>query len=534
DRPLWIGVAPGDPDTLFVVEQGGVIWAFDNRDDVADRAEFLRRAVYRNNNEEGLLGLAFHPEYAENGRFYIYYSANGGVCPAGTDRCSVLAELRRADRRRADPASERRLLVIGEPYGNHNGGDLHFGPDGLLYVGVGDGGSGGDPRGNGQNPRTLLGSILRIDVDGAAPYGIPADNPFADGVGGAPEIYTWGMRNPWRMRFDGSTGALWVGDVGQNAWEEVDKIVAPGNFGWNVREGFACYGARQCADGFEEPIWVYDHNDGLSITGGPVYRGPDLPELWGSYLFADYSSGRLWALRERPPAEPEVTQLTAGSQLTSFGEDADGRVYLTSFVGRRSILRLDRAAPPMGPEFPRLLSETGCFADTATHALAPGVVPYGVNRPLWSDGATKLRFVALPPGESARYVEDEAWQMPVGTVLIKTFLIDEAGRPEPRRLETRMYTREAQAWRGYTWRWNEDQTDAVLLDGAFDEVIDTPDGELLWHYPSRVECDQCHTAAAGFALGWRTRQLNGRFDLDGIGYDQIAALSERGYLEGAP
>ncbi len=570
DRPLWVGAAPGEPGTLYVAEQGGRVWSFDARDDVAERHEFLRLAVNRAGNEEGLLGLAFHPRYAENGRLFVYYTGTRDTCPGGAGRCSVVAE-----RRRGEP-EERRLLVFPQPYSNHNGGDLQFGPDGHLYIASGDGGSGGDPLRQGQDTFSTLGKILRIDVD-AAParpaeppaercddscrsmadgecddgaqdaqfdvclygtdcadcgprpnpdagpprYAIPPGNPFADGLEGRPEVYAWGLRNPWRMRFDAVTGALWVGDVGQDREEEVDKITAPGNFGWNVREGMRCYRAQECArEGLIDPVWSYGHDQGQSITGGLVYRGADLPELWGAYLFADYGSGRVWALRERPDAPPDVRLLTQGAQITSFGEDAAGRVLLTSFGARRSLLTLRRREPAEAPPLPQLLSETGCFADTAAHRVAPGVVPFDVNVPLWSDGADKARFIALPPGTRATFRADGAWELPVGTVLLKTFIRD------GRRLETRLITRGASGWHGYTWRWNAEQTDAELLDGA----LDADD----WHFPSPAECDRCHTPAAGFTLGWRTSQLARASSLDGVDYDQVAALAAAGYVDGVP
>jgi uncharacterized repeat protein (TIGR03806 family) len=531
-NPVWVGTAPDDNTTMFVVEQGGTIYAFDKRDDVAMRSTFLRATVM-SGGEEGLLGLAFHPDYADNDRFYVYYSSNSG-CPSGFTRCSVISEYRRSAPRMADAGSERRLLVIGQPYSNHNGGDMHFGNDGYLYIALGDGGSGGDPDGHGQNRNSLLGKILRIDVDtmtGGRQYGIPAGNPFADGMGGRAEIYAWGLRNPWRMRFDRVTGALWIGDVGQGAWEEVDKITEPGNLGWNIREGEGCYGGGACEmDGLVAPIYDYDRGDGNCVTGGAVYRGPEFPDLYGLYLFADYGSGRVWSLRERAGMAPEVIELFDAGSPTSFGEDNDGRLYITSFG--RGILKLE-ATTPMGEEIPELLSDTGCFTDTAAHTVAPGVIPYDVSMALWSDGAEKLRYLALPNLELAEPTRDDAWEFPVGTVFIKTFTVEESGRAEPRRLETRMLTRDSTGWHGYTWRWNDAQTDAVLLPGSMTETIDTPDGELVWNYPSRAQCDNCHTDVSGHVLGVRTRQLNRPMTYDGVTVSQLGALEGAGFFASA-
>ncbi|MEZ4474367.1 MAG: PQQ-dependent sugar dehydrogenase [bacterium] len=545
DRPLWIGVAPGDAGTLYVVEQGGVITAFDDRQDVQanQTAEFLSIPVSRAGNEEGLLGLAFHPGYAQNGRFFVYYSAAGAAC-AGQQRCSVLSEFRRRGPRQADPASERIVLRFAQPFSNHNGGDLHFGPDGYLYVSVGDGGSGGDPQGNGQNTGTLLGSILRLDVDdppaavvdgvNVRAYRTPADNPFADGRGGRPEIYTWGMRNVWRMSFDPSTGVLWAGDVGQNAWEEVDRITGPGNHGWNVREGAHCYNARECpCPDCVEPIWEYSHAEGASITGGVVYRGPRLPELWGRYLFGDFVSGRLWALQERAGQAPQVTQLTTADSPSSFGTDAAGRVYVTSF-GRNSIQRLVRRADPGGEPTPRLLSQTGCFTDTARFQVAPSVVPYDLNVPFWSDNAVKVRHIALPAGAQVDLPAEGPAEYPVGTVFLKTFFLDGGGGAAPRRLETRLLARQAQGWRGFTWRWRDDESDAELLEGPLDEQVRGPAGAQTWHYPGSAECDRCHTPAAGFALGWRAGQLDREVDYPTGRAGQLGALAQAGYLEAVP
>lgn len=541
NRPIWLGTAPGDPGTIFVAEQGGTIYAFDDRPDVAAREVFLRLGVLRAGNEEGLLGLAFHPDFAANGRFFVNYSAAGANCSDGAARCSVVSEFARTGRRMADVMSERRLLEVRQPFSNHNGGDLRFGPDGLLYISLGDGGSGGDPEGNGQNTHTLLGAILRIDVnregDPVCPdcgYGIPADNPFADGIDGAPEVWAWGIRNVWRMAFDAVTGVLWAADVGQNRWEEINRMEGAGNYGWNTLEGFECFGGAGCDDdGMIPPVWVYGRGQGQSVTGGLVYRGVGLGELWGRYLFADYVSGRVWALRERAGAMPEVTLLGQQASVTHFGTDARGQVYLTTFDAAKPIARLVRAAPPVGEAFPTRLSATGCFADTASHTVAAGVVPYQVNRPFWSDHADKLRFVAVPAGETIGFRAEGPFEVPVGTVLVKTFVMAQADGSE-RRIETRLFTRQGDGWRGFVYRWNAEQSDAELLDGALFEVVDGVNGPQTWNYPGPIECNLCHLPAAGGALGWSTRQLAGRFEYGGVGYDQLDALAAIGVLQGLP
>lgn len=545
ERPLFVGTAPGDPDTMFVAEQSGRIAAFDRRENVATTTTFL--ALGRANgllesgsgggNEEGLLGVAFHPDYAANGRFFVYYSSRMG-CPSGARRCTRLSEFRRQRARRADASSERPLLAIAQPFSNHNGGDLHFGQDGLLYISVGDGGSAGDPRDHGQNPNTLLGSILRIDVDtpGASPYGIPPDNPFARG-GGRPEVYTWGVRNMWRMGFDRATGVLWGGDVGQDAREEIDKIDRPGlNLGWNCREGSRPF--RGCGGDFREPVYDYPHREGVSVTGGRVYRGPDLAELFGAYIFADFASGQVWALRERG-AGVAVERLVANAgNVSSFGEDAESRLYLTTFDGRVRRLAATDASPIAVPQ---QLSATGCFSDPAGQVMAPGVVPYEVNQPFWSDGLRKERFLALPAGQTASAQPDGRFTFPTGTVFIKTFYTPLGGGAArggaarggaERALETRFYTRQPRGWVGLSYRWNDDGRDATLVDGARTEVIDTQDGPLTWLYPSGAQCNRCHTEAAGRVLGFTAAQLD-RLVSDGQRMvDQLDALVGAGYLDG--
>ncbi len=534
-RALWFGVAPGEPDLRFAIEQSGrVVW-FDPAAP-GDVQTFYQRPVSRNHNEEGLLGLAFHPDYAQNGRFFIYYSA-------ANPRRSVISEVQRdpMDPLRARPESEQILLEVEQPFGNHNGGDLHFGPDGYLYISLGDGGAAGDPLGHGQDTSSLLGSILRIDVDRAdaacgLPYGIPPDNPFAaercqpgDPGAGRPEIWAWGLRNVWRMSFDRSTGELWAADVGQDRLEEVNRVEGGHNYGWNPVEGDECYVPGCDRDAFTPPVFAYGHDEGKSITGGFVYRGAALPELWGAYVFGDYNSGRIWALRPSPGGPPEVTVLAdSGRQITSFGEDADGELYVVTFDA--GINRLERAAAPVDVEpLPEWLSETGCFDDTATHTLAPGVVPYGVNARLWSDGAIKLRSMALPAGTQMIWRDEGVFEVPVGTVLIKTFLMAQPDGTE-RRVETRMIRKGEDRWNGYSFRWNEEQTDARLLAGSESRTLETAEGPLEWVYPSRAQCDQCHIQSQGYALGLSGPQLNRMFDYDGQVAAQLDALAEAGYV----
>ncbi|MBI2867360.1 MAG: PQQ-dependent sugar dehydrogenase [Chloroflexi bacterium] len=333
---------PGDTSRLFAVVRPGQIFAFPNDPAASSATIFLdiRSKVATGGQEEGLLGLAFDSDYPRNGYFYVYYS----VSPP---RRSVLSRfsVRRDDPERAEPTSELVLMEIPQPFANHNGGGLLFGPDGMLYLGLGDGGSARDPSGNGQNLSTLLGSLLRIDVRNASaqqPYAIPPDNPFVGRAGARAEIWAYGLRNPWRFSFDKATGQLWVADVGQDRYEEINVVRQGGNYGWNVMEGAHCFPETRSCDrsGLALPVFEYDHSRGCSITGGYVYRGKRLPTLQGAYIYSDYCSGRVWALRHDGARVTEQRELVdSPNQISSFGEDADGELYLLSF-GDGRIYRL--------------------------------------------------------------------------------------------------------------------------------------------------------------------------------------------------
>ncbi len=327
---LYVTSAPGDDGRLYVVQQSGQVQILENGTPLAEPFVDVSDRIV-SGGEQGLLGLAFHPEYAQNGRFYLNYTDTGGT--------TKVVEMERAT---ADTAAdgERVLLEIEQPFANHNGGEVIFGPDGLLYVGVGDGGSGGDPEGNGQDTDTLLGSILRIDVDtrtGGLPYGIPPGNPFADG-GGAPEIFVYGARNPWRFSFDPAQGDLWIGDVGQDDLEEVDYLPAGeqagANLGWNAFEGTAEFAGADAIDGPAPPtppVYEYGRDDGCSITGGEVSRGESVPAIDGRYLFSDFCSGTVWSMRAGPDPGDVRVEMDLGpdlGQVTSFGRDGDGAIYV--------------------------------------------------------------------------------------------------------------------------------------------------------------------------------------------------------------
>jgi glucose/arabinose dehydrogenase len=358
-RPILVTHAGDGNNRLFVPTQQGVIYVLPNDQNATKADIFLdieAKVSYNDKtNEEGFLGLAFHPTYRDNGQFFVYYTNKN------KPHQNVVARYRvsKDDPNKADANSEEILFIFNKPFWNHDGGTLAFGPDGYLYIAVGDGGLANDPNKNGQKLSTLLGKMLRIDVDhkdGDLPYAIPADNPFVDNKDARPEIWAYGLRNVWRFAFDAKTGLLWAGDVGQDRWEEIDLITKGGNYGWNIREGlhpFIKKGATEPAvadkpAGAIDPIWDYDHELGKSITGGLVYRGKRIPELDGAYLYADYVTGKLWALwydadQKAVTANREIP-LPKSIPIMSFGADEQGEVYFTTYSSEgKGIYSLSRA-----------------------------------------------------------------------------------------------------------------------------------------------------------------------------------------------
>jgi glucose/arabinose dehydrogenase len=324
-KPLFLTGSPDQTNRLFVVEQDGRIFILTGGKQKP--SPFLNIAEQLSTGgERGLLGLAFHPRYSSNGRFFVNYTR-------AQDGATVIAEYHVSSDPDLAAPQESILLVIPQPYSNHNGGMIAFGPDALLYIGMGDGGSGGDPENRAQNPEELLGKFLRIDVDGPPPYRIPPDNPFA-GQQGKPEIYALGLRNPWRFSFDRRTGELWAGDVGQNLWEEIDVIAKGKNYGWRLLEGTHCFNpANNCelVQNVVPPVTEYRHEQGrCSVTGGYVYRGKRLPALEGVYVFGDFCTGEIWGFRDGQTTRLLDTDL----RIASFGEDRGGELYVIGYQGK--------------------------------------------------------------------------------------------------------------------------------------------------------------------------------------------------------
>jgi len=552
-EPLSVAMVPGT--NLFgVATRPGKLYTFENRRDV-DRAELLLdlgKTTY---------GIVFHPQFAQQRYVYVTYILEGG--PLGLPNGSKLArfDVLPGTPLKADPKSER--IILEWPSGGHNGGCLRFGPDGYLYLSVGDASGIADWNITGQDISDLPGSVLRIDVDhsdGDRPYSIPKDNPFVNTPNARGEIWSFGHRQLWKFSFDHQR-RMWGGEVGQDLWEMIYLIQRGGNYGWSVMEGSHPFRPeRSKGPGkFVPPIVEHSHSDFRSITGGYVYQSSRLPELNGAYIYGDYDTGKLWSLRYDGEKVTEHRQLADTQvRIVEFAQDANGEVYLVDFAGG-GFHRIVTAPPQVATSpFPRKLSETGLFVSTHDHIPAKGLIPYSVNAPLWSDGAEKERFIALPGDSQIEFDKvvyphgpdyaDLGWRFPDGAVLVKTFSMDmEAGNPASRkRLETRILQHRkmpgnddeygAQYWYGYTYVWNDEQTDAELLDSqGLDRTLTIHDAkapggrrEQVWRFPSRAECALCHTMASKYILGVTTLQMNKDHNYGGRTANQLAVLDKLG------
>lgn len=558
DEPLTFAIAAGS-DRIFIAQRKGKIFSFVNerQTDKADLVIDIGRTVY---------GLAFHPKFQENGYFYV-----SNITEEAPDQWAKTEAGSRISRFKmlpgnpptADMKSEH--LILQWPSGGHNGGALKFGPDGYLYLSTGDGSGIADEWQTGQDLGDLLGAILRIDVDhpeNGKPYGIPKDNPFIDTPSARPEIWAYGLRQAWKFSFDRKTGDLWAGEIGQDIWEAIHLIRRGGNYGWSVQESNHPFRPerKRGPSPIIPPIVEHHHVDFRSITGGFVYHGKRFPELEGAYIYGDYDTGRIWALRYNGKKVTEHRELAdTVYRIVEWGEDQAGELYAVDHIGGQ--LHRIVLAPPAAATapFPRKLSETGLFASTKDHQPAPGVIPYSVNSQLWADNATKQRFLALPGNTQLEFDEityplipgsPHGWRFPDSSVAVKTFSLEmEKGNPQSsKRLETRILhleqvpgTQEVgdQVWRGYTYIWNEDQSDAELapkegVDRTFTIVDKSAPGgrrQQTWHFPSRAECTLCHTMPAKFILGIKTVQMNRDHDYNGVVANQLATWQHIGLFK---
>ena len=572
-QPLAIASAPGETDRIFVVEKGGriqVVTGYPQKpvmEVFLDLPEVLAKknqGRLGTEGEWGLLGLAFHPHYRENGFLFVTYDLK--VKEAGKDlgfnRLSRFT-VSKSNPNQVDPDSEMPLLTQLDPAAYHNGGDIHFGPDGYLYYSMGDGGGHYDAYDNARYiDKDFFAAIYRLDVDQRptnltpnphsqksttfpsaihpGSYKIPADNPFlqASQHNGRPldpakvrtEVYACGFRNPWRFSFDAKSGDLLLGVVGEDRWEQI-YLVKPGtNGGWSYYEG--SHDGPRLKDlpaglTFNQPVYEYPHgNDtlfsGNSITGGVVYHGTNLPELDGAYFYGDYISHCVWCLRKSGDQwKPEL--LARGGAVSAFGTDPGNGDILLADIDRGKIQRLTRARKSETPP-PAKLSETGAFANISTLAPAAGVIPYNVNHPGWNGGALTRRWFALAGKEKVGFNTDKNWNFPTGTVWIQQ--LDDAGK----RLETRFLVKTETAVYGITYKWRADQSDADLVP---EQGIPAGPTDHARPTPGRAECLMCHTVIAGYTLGMNTSQLNGPSPADATA-NQIKALLDGGQLAANP
>lgn len=602
DQPLCIASAPGNSRSMFICERMAKVQRvadvtasapvkntfLDLQSVVAGRTP-TETVEGGGNEEHGLLGLAFHPQFSTNGFFYVAYTVriSGGSFYQRISRFRVSA----TDPTVADPASELILLQQLDEGANHDGGDLHFGPDGYLYYTAGDEENPNDFRLNSQTiNKDFFSGIFRIDVDkkpgnlepnphasiptdaGVARFSVPADNPFVHtSLGGAwdgtyngtaitplggvrTEFWATGLRHPWRVSFDSLTGELWAGDVGQDVYEEIDKIVKGGNYGWVYREGKHDTGLRTPVPaGFAsiDPVYEYVHTaiaggdasfKGNSVVGGYVYRGSRFPALYGAYIFSDSVSGHVWQMNTGTGSVSRVTSFPGAYGVVSAQglDPSNGDILFCAYLAGK-IVRLTMGDLAKDG-FPATLSETGLFADLADLSPSPGLLPYQPNLTFWSDHAVKRRWFAIPDGTNTMTWEREGpWSYPAGTLWVKHFDM-EMSRDNPatkKRIETRVLVRTESGVYGVSYRWNEAQTEATLVGDAgeeFDLAINDHGTSRVqrWQIPGRSSCLTCHSPQAGYALSFNTRQLNRVQAINGRTDNQINILSENGFFSNTP
>ena len=571
NTPTGLFQRPGDNARWYVTERGGRVLSFPNDPNATDadvKVALDLRPVTWTQWDCSMSGVAFPPKFATSKHLYVAYCYSG---PDTTNHLQVrISRFATADGGLTfDPASEQLILALDHPsdathpnIGLHTSDAMRFGADGYLYASIGDGG----PQGKGggtqsQDTNDLRGKLLRLDVSDLTKQlskdfvanrqrlavDIPPDNPFVGG-GGNPAIWAYGFRNPWQWHFDRADGSIWLGDVGNSTYEEVDRhVVKGGNYGWSAYEGFHCTGdfPATCLDPtVKMPLLDYTHGSGdqqgNAITGGIVYRGTGVPSLTGSYIFGDSSQAHIWAVRNVDAlvdgVVPTKNLLFAGAPVSMFAEDQDGELYATILYNTGTypvgtILGLEEA-PPATPDPnagpPALLSQTGCFEADAKTPL-PALIPFEPGATLFSDGATKRRWFALPDGATIATAADGDFNFPVGSVMVKEFSLGE------QRIETRFFVRQDSdgRWQGYSYKWRADGTDADLVtaDGATEVVA----ASQTWTFPSRAQCHQCHTLVAGTTLGPELAQLDHAIQYPATGRtaNQLDTLWAIGVLDNA-
>ena len=522
---LYMAFEPAT-DRAMVVQQEGRIHTFPNDPAVEKSEIFLER------KNTWFYSMMFHPKYPENRWVYVF--ANGPPDTEPKKRDQIL----RYAVKDGKPDLSTEHLVIDWVSNGHDGGEMGFGPDGMLYITAGDGTTDSDGNVTGQDISDLNSGMIRIDVEHPDPgrnYSIPKDNPFVHIPGARGELWAYGFRNPWRMTFDAKTGDLWVGDIGQDLWEMIEVVKRGDNYGWSVFEGTHPFHSKRRLGPtpVTPPVIEHHHSEMRSITGGLVYYGPKFQELQGAYLYGDYSTGRVWGARYAGGKIAWQKELAKTSvQILGFATDRSGEIYIVDYAGAVYRLESKPAEPPR--EFPRTLSASGVFTNVAAYRVHPALFPYTVNSPLWSDGAFKERHIALPELSTIDFSEDGAWTFPEGTVLVKTFSLEmEKGNPASRRrIETRFLTLQEKEWVGYSYAWNDAGTDGSLVGakGMTREFEIRENGgtrKQSWYYPSRSDCMVCHSRAANYVLGVHTSQMNrgGQLEaLEQLGFFRVNVL----------
>ncbi len=545
--PIALDRIPGT-DSLLIIAQGrsyGATVIYKIKDDPAVTSA---EQILETPAGGTAYGICFHPQFAENG--YLYVGWNGSLDKGPKKTYATRYTLDR-DKLTIDPKSE--LHVISWESNGHNGGDAEFGLDGMFYITSGDGTSDSDTNLRGQDLTEYTAKLLRIDVDhpadGDKPYSVPKDNPFVGQKDVVPETWAYGFRNPWRLAVDPKTGHIWVGNNGQDIWEQIFFVRKADNFGWSVYEGSHPFYLNRTMgpQPLALPAAEHHHNEARSLTGGVVYYGSKLPELVGAYIYGDHSTGKIWGIRHDGSKVTWHKQLADTTfNISGFGLDSRGELLVADHHanGEGAFYYLEPSPPQPPSTFPRRLSESGLFTSVQDHAMQSGVIPYSVNSPLWSDGAYKERYFAIPEKAAADFKINlsagNGWDFPDETVLVKSFALETtAGEASSRRwIETRFLTKQAGEWVGYSYVWNDEQTDAELvaaegLDREYEVRVprsrEHPDGlvQQKWRYPSRTECMVCHSRAANFVLGLSTAQMNKAHDYGGGAVEEQFDVLER-------